>query len=83
MLFRSVDFYFTNARGFHLGEFDTIKDVVNICISVDIITRAGAFYSFGGQKWQGKDALVQAVREDLDLQADLKKLATDYFLKTT
>jgi len=78
-----VDFYFANARGFHLGEFDTVKDVVNICISIDVITRAGAFYSFNGQKWQGKEALVQGVREDLDLQNDLKKIATDYFLKTT
>jgi recombination protein RecA len=78
-----VDFYFANARGFNLGEFDTVKDVVNICISIDIITRAGAFYSFNGQKWQGKEALVQGVREDLDLQNDLKKIATDYFLKTT
>ena len=78
-----VDFYFANARGFYLGEFDTVKDVVNICISIDVITRAGAFYSFNGQKWQGKEALVQGVREDLDLQNDLKKIATDYFLKTT
>lgn len=76
-----VDFYFTNARGFHLGEFDTVKDAVNICIAIDAITRAGAFYSYNGQKWQGKDALVQAVREDLDLQADLKRVATDHFLK--
>lgn len=76
-----VDFYFANARGFHLGEFDTVKDAVNICIAIDVITRAGAFYSYNGQKWQGKDALVQAVREDLDLQADLKRVATEHFLK--
>ena len=49
-----VDFYFSEANGFKLGEFDTIKDIVNICISVEIITRGGAYYNYNGQKWQGK-----------------------------
>jgi len=75
-----VDFYFADGRGFHLGEFDTVKDVVNICVSVDIITRAGAFYSYGDRKWQGKEALVLGVREDLDLQAELREAATSFFL---
>lgn len=76
-----VDFYFADVPGFQLGDFDVVKDVVNICISTDIISRAGAYYSFNGQKWQGKEALVAAVREDLDLQQELKQLATDHFLK--
>lgn len=75
-----VDFYFADGKGFHLGEFDTVKDAVNICISIGLITRAGAFYNYGGQKWQGKDNLVLAVREDLDLQAELKTAATNHFL---
>lgn len=75
-----VDFYFADCGAFHMGDFDTIKDIVNICISTDIISRAGAYYSYGPDKWQGKDALIQAVREDLDLQKALKKEATDYFL---
>jgi recombination protein RecA len=75
-----VDFYFSEANGFKLGEFDTIKDIVNICISVEIITRGGAYYNYNGQKWQGKEALLNAVREDLDMQAELRKKATEYFL---
>lgn len=75
-----VDFYFADAYGFTLGEFDTIKDIVNICIAIDVITRAGAYYRFDGQQWQGKDALLQGVREDLDLQAKLKEIATNHFL---
>jgi len=76
-----VDFYFTDANGFHFGDFDTVKDIVNICIAIGTITRAGAFYSFNGQKWQGKEALIAGVREDLDLQSQLKQIATDHFLK--
>lgn len=75
-----VDFYFANSHGFSLGEFDVIKDVVNICIATEIITRTGAYYNYGGQKWQGKDALLAGVREDLDLQADLKQKALEKFL---
>jgi recombination protein RecA len=75
-----VDFYFADARGFHMGEFDTIKDVVNIGIAIDAVTRAGAYYRFDGQQWQGKDALIQAVREDIDLQRQLKELANKHFL---
>ena len=75
-----VDFYFTDSNGFSLGEFDTIKDIVNICIATEIVTRGGAYYNYDGQKWQGKDALLQAVREDLELQAVLKQKATEKFL---
>ena len=74
-----VDFYFTSAGGFRLGAFDVIKDVVNIGIAVGLITRSGPYYSYGSQKWQGKDALVMAIREDLDLQQKLKKEAFDHF----
>lgn len=76
-----VDFYFADGRGFHLGDFDTVKDAVNICIAIDVITRTGAYYNFDGQKWQGKENLVMAVREDIDLQNKLKSIATDHFLK--
>lgn len=75
-----VDFYFAETPGFSMGEFDTIKDVVNICISIDIISRAGAYYSYGDQKWQGKDSLIMGVREDLDLQKELREKAISYFL---
>lgn len=67
-----IDFYFTETRGFQFGDFDVIKDIVNIATAEDIITRAGAYYSFGDQRWQGKDALLAGVREDLDLQAAIK-----------
>lgn len=76
-----VDFYFADFGTFHLGDFDVIKDVVNICIAVDIITRTGAYYNYGDQKWQGKDALLLGVREDITLQNELKNKAMEYFLR--
>lgn len=74
-----VDFYFTKSNGFSFGDFDTVKDVVNIGIAINLITRAGPYYSYAEQKWQGKDALLQAVREDLDLQRSLKVAAFGHF----
>jgi len=67
-----VDFYFADAGGFTMGSFDTVKDIVNIAIAYDIITRAGAYYAFKDQKWQGKEAVFVAVREDADLQREIK-----------
>jgi recombination protein RecA len=76
-----VDFYFADTKGFQLGDFDTVKDAVNICIAIEVIKRGGAYYNFNDQKWQGKENLLQAVREDIDLQNQLKQIATDHFLK--
>ena len=67
-----VDFYFADAPGYPFGSFDTVKDMVNIAASVDIISRAGAYYSYGDQRWQGKEATLAAFREDLDMQEALR-----------
>ena len=48
-----VDFYFADSGGLHMGDFDTIKDMVNIAIAYEVITRAGAFYSYKDEKWLG------------------------------
>ena len=74
-----MDFYFTHANGFEFGDFDTIKDMVNIAASVDIITRAGAYYSYSDQRWQGKEAMLLAFREDLDMQAQLRSEVFSHF----
>ena len=76
-----VDFYFTDSNGFHFGEFDTIKDVVNICLAAEVIKQGGAYYSYKEQKWRGKEALLLAVREDLDMQAELQASAREFFIK--
>lgn len=68
-----VDFYFSASNGFHIGDFDTVKDMVNIAIACEVITRAGAFYSYKDDKWQGKEKVLDAIRADLDLQDELRE----------
>ena len=63
-----IDFYFAQTQGFEKGDYDTLKDMINIGIAIDVITRAGAYYSFGEGRWQGKDKMLDAFREDLDMQ---------------
>lgn len=75
-----TDFYFADAGPFQFGQFDTVKDIALTCMGLEIITRRGAYYEFDGQKWQGKEAVFQAVREDLDLQKALRDQAHEKFL---
>jgi recombination protein RecA len=64
-----VDYYFAKAHGFDPGDFDVVKDIVNVCLSLDVFTGR---YQFEGQKIAGKkEDLYLAVRADLDLQAKL------------
>jgi len=67
-----VDFYFADSGGLHMGEFDTVKDMINIAIACEVITRAGAFYSYQGEKWQGKEKVLEALRADLSAQEGLR-----------
>ena len=63
------DFYF---RGDDIG-LDTIGDLVTTAELNGIVERTGAWYILpDGSKVQGKEAFVNRVREDLDLQQSIK-----------
>lgn len=62
-----LDFYFDDGECY-AGEYDYAKEIVALGILNKVITRAGAYYSYGDRKWQGADAVVQSIREELDLQ---------------
>jgi len=66
-----IDFYFADVQGFKKGNFDTLKDMLNIGVAIEVITRAGAYYSYGEGRWQGKEKMLEAFREDMDLQRKL------------
>ena len=68
-----VDFYFDNSDNAVAGEYDFAKEIVALGIINKIITRAGAYYSYGDRKWQGADAVVKSIREEVDLKETLEK----------
>lgn len=75
----TVDFYFTGAPflGFKRGEYDVAKEYVDTGMLLGVIERAGAYYRFNGDQWQGKDALLAAAREDPVLRAEIQKQVLD------
>lgn len=68
-----TDFYFRDAPevGFHRGEFDSVKEVIVMGIVFGVIKRSGAWFMYGGQRWQGKPAMYQAIKSEPDLYAEL------------
>jgi hypothetical protein len=63
------DFYF---RGDNIG-IDAIGDLVDTAESVGLLNRTGAWYQLDdGTKVQGRDGIVNRIKEDLDLQQQLK-----------
>lgn len=75
-----VDFYFQDSSPFQQGDYDTIKEVSNIAISLDVVERRGAMYHFDGQKWRGKEEFLDALRQDLDLQRAVDTQVRDLLL---
>ena len=56
-----MDFYFEDANGHQPVSYDTVREVFDIALVHDIIERKGAWYHFGKQKWNGKDAVWKAM----------------------
>jgi len=69
----SVDFYFANGGGLAAGEFDFAKEILAIGIINKVITRAGAYYRYGDRQWQGSDAMLSSIREEIELKEDLER----------
>jgi recombination protein RecA len=68
------DFYF---RGDNVG-IDAIGDLVDTAESMGLVNRTGAWYQLDdGTKVQGRDGFIARVKEDLDLQEQLKKKIID------
>lgn len=76
-----VDFYFQDHLPFHTGDYDSLKEISNIAVALDIMERKGAWYHYNGEKWNGKDGVTQALREDLDLQENIRQEVYSLVLK--
>lgn len=71
----TVDAYFADAPslGFSRGDYDVAKEFAGIGMSLGLITRAGAYYRYAGQQWQGMNGLTDALRSDSLLQEALRR----------
>lgn len=71
------DFYFAEGAEVDKGDYDFAKDVVTLAIHYGIVTKAGGWLKYNDNQWQGRDALLAAIRQDLDLKEDLEKQVLD------
>jgi len=62
-----VDFYFDDDAPFKTGDYDTMKEIFSLAVANDLVTRRGAYYEYNGQRWQGKEAVLASLREEVDL----------------
>jgi recombination protein RecA len=73
-----IDFYFSPYSIYDAGDFDTAKETAALAIVKQIVDRKGGWIYYGERKWQGQEALVNSIREEVDLKEELdaKILAT-------
>jgi hypothetical protein len=50
-----------------------MKELIMTAKLYKVITRAGAYYSYGGGRWLGEDATIAGIREDVDLREQLDR----------
>ena len=53
--------------------YDKTADIVEAATALKLVDRAGAFYTFGKQKFQGKEKFVAALDSDTKTRASLEK----------
>lgn len=68
-----IDFYFADGGSVAPGEFDFAKEIVALGILNKVISRAGAYYRYAERQWQGADAMVTSIKEEIDLRETLEK----------
>jgi recombination protein RecA len=68
-----VDFYFSDHSIYTAGDYDTAKEVAAMSIVKGIVDRKGGWIYYGERKWQGQEALVNSIREEVDFFEELRE----------
>lgn len=71
------DYYFDDGGTCGAGEIDFAKETVAMALVNQIITRGGAWFYYGDRKWQGVEALLSTLREEIDLKEEIEKAVMD------
>ena len=72
-----VDFYFSQGGEVEAGGFDFAKEILAIGKLNRVIARAGAYYRYADRQWQGEDAMLTAIRGEIDLREALERDVLD------
>lgn len=69
----SIDAYFAKGNGFEAGDYDLSKDSISAGLAYDVIQQQGGYFTFDKNRWHGRAAMHEAVRNDGRLQSRLRK----------
>lgn len=67
------DFYFAEGGACAPGEIDFAKEIAALAVVMGIVDRKGGWFYLGERKWQGIDAVIASIREEVDLKEELQK----------
>jgi recombination protein RecA len=67
-----IDYYFQDHSIYTAGEYDKAKEVAAMVIIKEIVDRRGGWIYYGERKWQGQEALITSIREEVDLFEELR-----------
>jgi hypothetical protein len=68
-----MDFYFADGGPIDAGSYDTGKEIVALGILNGIVDRRGGWMYYGERKWQGAAALIDSLREEIELREEISK----------
>jgi recombination protein RecA len=68
-----IDYYFQDYSIYAAGDYDTAKEVAAMAIVKGIVDRKGGWIYYGERKWQGQEALVNSLREEVDFFEELRQ----------
>jgi recombination protein RecA len=72
-----MDFYFSDGGPVDAGSYDSGKEIVALSILNGIVERRGGWMYYNDRKWQGSQALIDSIREEIDLKAELTAAVMD------
>lgn len=72
-----LDFYFAPGGAVDAGNYDTGKEIVALSILNGIVERRGGWLYYGDRKWQGAQALIDSLREEIDLRDQISAAVMD------
>ena len=67
-----VDFYFSDTGSNFAGDFDVAREVAAMSMVKELVERKGGWIYHNERKWQGQEAFVSSLREEVDLLSELR-----------
>lgn len=67
------DFYFAEGGSCAPGEIDFAKEIVALAVAKEVLERKGGWYYYADRKWQGIDAVIESIREEVALKDEMQQ----------